>query len=154
MKDIRGGKHRDQFRIYAFQSPRKKEYKKMKLNIYVIYDKDNQQAGELFTAINDEQAKKRLKSSIEYYKKGGMKEEDLKKSLSILNIGAYNTKIIVEQEIKDNQIINKFDSVICIDEVYDIQDIPVGFIPRTSKLDEEEKQLYQKVKEQLTRRGI
>lgn len=124
----------------------------MKLNIYVIYDKDNKQAGELFTALNDQQAQKRLIKTFEFYKKGGMDEEQLKSSLTVLNIGAYNTRVIENITAEDNNIKISYDSVICIDEVYDINNIPVGFIPRTAMLDEEEKSLYQKVKEELKKK--
>lgn len=124
----------------------------MKLNIYVIYDKDNKQAGELFTALSDQQAQKRLIKTIKHYKEGGMDEEQLRQSLTILNIGAYDTKVIENLEVKDDNVKISYDSVICIDEVYDINNIPVGFTPRTAMLDEEEESLYKKVKEELKKK--
>lgn len=117
----------------------------MRFNLYTIYDKVAKKTGKIYMSENDEVAKRNFEDTKKKWKEQGLTIID--KELTVLNIGVYNTKVIENKH--PNGMIEGYEDLIVCDIVYDIYNVPVGYVPKSQELDDEEQSFYKQFIEEI-----
>lgn len=99
----------------------------MIFNLYLFYDLTSKRGEDIFVGDNDTQANEILQKRIEAMEKHNMDT----KNYTVLNVGAIDLRPLINKDLS-NQL--SFGNVLIAKQVYDINNIPDGVIPRDSML--------------------